>query len=83
MVNFAPSGFAPGLATGGIRCTLLSSAGILHTGSERVPENFEPKSVVSNFSFWNRLLSLVLKGGLPHSAQQRMRMAHGSHAPAV
>src|SRR6266581_4020531 len=53
MVNFAASGFAPGLPTGGVRCTLPSRSGMLQTGREIVPENFDPSSVVSNFTFFN------------------------------
>src|SRR5207248_10988228 len=79
----APSGFAPGFATGGIRCTFLSRAGMLQTGSEYVPANFEPSSVVSNFEFFIDSFAAFLNEGVPHSAQQRMRMAHGIHASIV
>src|SRR5437870_4694352 len=63
-VNLAASGFASGLATGGIRCTWLCNDGMSHTGSENA-------------------LSVFLNAGIPHSAQQRIRIAHGIHANIV
>src|SRR6266545_4909554 len=46
IVKRAASGFALGAATGGIRCTRLCRAGISQPGSESVPLNLEPRSVV-------------------------------------
>ena len=63
-VKRAASGFAPGAATGGMRCTALCSAGISITGCEME-------------------LSVFLTAGLPHSAQQTIRIAHGIHASAI
>src|SRR5436190_15665402 len=83
IVKTAPSGFAPGFATGGMRCTFLSRSGIANVGSESVPENFEPISVVSNFTFFIDSFAAFLKGGLPHSAQHRIRIIHGVHASIV
>src|SRR5579872_229539 len=83
MANTAPSGFALAFATGGVRCTFLSSAGMLHVGSDSVPENFPPNSVVSNFTFFIDSFAAFLNAGLPHSAQQRIRIVHGIHASIV
>src|SRR5437660_2442914 len=83
MVKRAASGFAFSGATGGMRCTRLCRAGMSHTGSESVPANGEPTSVVLNFTPEKRLLRNALNSGMPQSAQQRMRMIHGVHARSV
>src|SRR5215471_7135167 len=82
-VNFAASGLASGLTTGGVRWTLLCRCGISHAGSESFPLKGDPRSVVLILTFSKTLLSLVLKAGIPQSAQHRMRIAHGVQAPAV
>src|SRR4249920_475138 len=83
IVNRAASGFALMGAIGGIRCTRLCSAGISQTGSESVPPNVDPSSVVVNLMSAKMLFKYFLNSGTPHMAQQRMRMAHGSHAYIV
>ena len=83
MVKRAASGFAFSGATGGMRCTRLCRAGMSHTGSESVPANGEPRSVVLNFTPEKRLFRKALNSGMPQSAQQRMRMIHGVHARSV
>src|SRR5438309_8372011 len=75
-VNLAPSGFASGFATGGIRCTRLCSDGISHTGSEisltvflnaGIPHKPQqrmriPQGVQANIVFVKSLCSLCLCG---------------------
>src|SRR6266568_2667254 len=46
MTKRAVSGFALAGATGGMRCTMLCSAGMSHAGREGAPENLEWRSVV-------------------------------------
>src|SRR5262252_5627295 len=70
MTKRAASGLAFSGATGGMRCTRLCSAGMSHPGSDSVPLNFEPSSVVEKVTFENRLLRNVLNAGAPQSAQQ-------------
>src|SRR5437764_864340 len=77
MANRAASGLAFSGATGGMRWTMLCSAGISHTGSDRVPPKVEPSKVVVNFMPENRLFRKVLNSGTPQSAQQAIRMTHG------
>ncbi len=55
MVKRATSGFAPGGATGGMRCTKPWSAGMSQTGRESEPPKFEPNSVVVNETPENKL----------------------------
>ena len=55
IANRAASGLALTGATGGIRCTRLCSDGMSHTGSDSVPPNVEPSSVVLNVTPENRL----------------------------
>src|SRR5579859_3709718 len=83
IVNTAASGFAPGFATGGMRCTFLSRSGIVHFGSERVQEKSEPRRVVLNLTLESELSSAFLYAGDPHNAQQRIRIVHGIHASIV
>src|SRR5690242_11809738 len=78
MVNLAASGFAPGRAMGGIRCTRLCRCGISHAGRDSVPPNGEPRMVVLNFTPEKRLFRPALKVGMPQIAQQAMRIAQGS-----
>ena len=80
MANFAASGLALTGATGGMRWTRLFSDGMSQTGSDSVPAKGEPRSVVENLMPESRLLRYVLKAGVPHSAQQAIRMIQGSHA---
>ncbi len=49
-------------------------------GRERVPPNLEPNRVESNFTLAKRAFSVFLYSGMPHRAQQPMRMAQGSQA---
>ena len=79
----AASGLAFTGATGGVRCTRLCRAGMSHAGSDSVPENFEPSSVVEKVTFENRLFRKVLNAGVPQSAQHRIRMTQGIQAYAV
>src|ERR1017187_1405816 len=79
----APSGLAFGSATGGMRCTRLCNAGICQAGSERVPANFEPSSVVLIFTPAKSALRKLFQAGMPQAAQQRISIAHGVHAYAV
>src|SRR6266540_6146604 len=83
MVNRAASGFAFGGATGGIRWTRLWSAGMSHAGKDSVPPSFEPRSDASSFTPEKMPFRNFLNSGAPQSAQQAMRMAHGSHAYTV
>src|SRR5882672_560608 len=83
IVKRAASAFALGAATGGIRCTMLCSDGISHTGRDKVPPKVEPNSVVLNVTPEKSVFMYFLKSGQPHSAQHRMRMTHGNHAWAV
>src|SRR5713101_1214565 len=86
MVKRAASGLALAGATGGMRWTMLCSAGMSQTGSESVPANLEPSSVVLKVTPEKRLFIAVLNFGkgvgplLPQSTQQKMRIAHGSQA---
>src|ERR1019366_1395279 len=79
----APSGFAPALATGGMRCTWLFRAGMSHPGRESVPVNGEPRSVVLTFTSEKTLFSVVFHLGIPQMPQQRIRIIQGSQAYAV
>src|ERR1700693_6606625 len=83
IVKRAASGFASGLTTGGVRWTLLWSAGMSHAGRESVPLNGDPRSVVSILTVWNTLFSFVFQVGIPQRPQQRIRIAHGGQAYAV
>src|SRR5664279_5184713 len=83
MLKTAPSGLAFGSATGGMRCTRLCNAGICHVGSERVPANFEPSSVVLIFTLARRVLRWAFQVGMPQMAQQRIKMVHGNQAYTV
>src|SRR3954469_4567220 len=83
IVKRATSGLAFTAATGGMRCTRLCNAGMSHAGSDSVPAKGEPSSVVLNLNPEKRLLRNALNSGMPHSAQQRMRMIHGVHARSV
>src|SRR5689334_4197305 len=83
MAKRAASGLAFTGATGGIRCTMLCSAGMSQTGSDSVPANLDPSSVVENVTLENRLFRNVLNAGAPHRAQQATRMIHGIHAEIV
>src|ERR1700681_585160 len=83
MTNFAASGLALMGATGGIRCTRLFNDGMSQTGSERVPTNGEPSSVVVKVTPEKRLFRYFLKSGKPQIAQQRISITHGSHAYTV
>ena len=83
MVNRAASGLALIGATGGMRCTRLCKAGMSQTGSESVPVNGEPSSVEANLMPDKRLLRYFLNSGMPHRAQQRMRITQGSQACIV
>src|SRR5246127_4535398 len=76
----ATSGLALTGATGGIRWTRLCSDGMSQTGSDSVPPNVEPSSVVVNLIPENRLLRYALTSGTPHNAQQAIRITHGIHA---
>src|SRR5512140_2958217 len=80
IANFAASGLALIGATGGMRCTMLFRSGMSQTGSDSVPWNGEPSSVVLNVIAENRLFSQTLKPGTPHSAQQAIRITHGIQA---
>src|ERR1051325_4311812 len=83
MVKRAASGLAFTGATGGMRCTRLCSDGMSHTGSESVPANGEPRSVLLNFTPEKRPLRNALKSGMPQSAQQRIRTIQGVQARSV
>src|SRR5258706_1977527 len=83
IVKRAASAFALGAATGGIRCTILCSDGISHTGSDSVPPKVEPNSVVLNVTPEKSVFMYFLKSGQPQSAQHRMRMTHGNQAWTV
>src|SRR6202162_2250790 len=83
MMNFATSGLALIGATGGIRCTKLFNDGMSHTGSESVPANGEPRSVVAKVTPEKRLFRYFLNSGMPQRAQQRIRITHGNHAKIV
>src|ERR1700687_4159797 len=83
MVNLAASGLALIGATGGIRCTKLCKDGMSHTGSESVPANGEPRSVVAKVTPEKRLFRYFLNSGMPQRAQQRIRITHGNHAKIV
>ena len=80
IANRAASGLALTGATGGMRCTRLCSDGMSHTGSDSVPPNVEPSSVVVNLMPENRSFRNFLNSGMPHSAQQTIRITHGSQA---
>src|ERR1700682_5451380 len=80
MTNLAASGLALIGATGGIRCTRLCNDGMSHTGSESVPANGEPRSVVAKVTPEKRLFRYFLNSGMPQRAQQRIRITHGNHA---
>src|SRR6187401_50103 len=54
-----------------------------HAGSDSGPLSGEPSSVVSMVTRCRELFSVVLNDGIPHSAQQRIRIAHGVQAYAV
>src|SRR5580765_367018 len=54
-----------------------------HTGSDSVPVSGEPSSVVLIGTRANTPFSVVFHDGMPQSAQQRTRIAHGVHAYAV
>src|ERR1035438_10052112 len=79
----APSGLAFGSTTGGMRCTRLCNAGICQVGSERVPANFEPSSVVLIFTLARRVLRWAFQVGIPQTAQQTIKMVHGNQAYTV
>src|ERR1035437_4792153 len=83
MTNLAASGFAFNGATGGTRITRLWSAGMSQKGMERVPPNAEPRKEPLTLMDANTLLRAVFQLGMPQAAQQRIRIAHGSHAYAV
>src|SRR5512133_669215 len=83
MEKTAASGFAPAGAIGGMRCTSWCRAGICHAGSERLPENFEPRSVVEKVMPAKRLFRNFFHSGIPQSAQHAMRMAQGAQAYIV
>src|ERR1700693_2321299 len=65
MTNFAASGLALIGATGGIRCTRLFNDGMSQTGSESVPANGEPRSVVAKVTPEKRPFRYFLKDGQP------------------
>src|SRR6266536_619979 len=83
MTKRAASGLAFGATTGGIRCTRLWRAGMSQAGSERLPANVDPSSVVLKVIPEKRLLRVVFQAGMPQIPQQTIRSAHGSHAYAV
>src|SRR5688572_2378290 len=60
MLKRAASGAALAGTTGGVRCTWLWSAGMSQTGRERLPEKFEPSSVVLIGTPEKRPFSVVL-----------------------
>src|SRR5207249_2014664 len=83
MVKRAASGLAPGSTTGGVRCTRLCSAGMSHAGSESVPVNGEPSNVVLKVTAENKAFRYFFHSGMPHTAQQMIRIAQGIHAYTV
>src|SRR6185436_2884240 len=66
-----------------MRWTRLWSAGMSHTGRDRVPPRWEPNNVESNFVPANRPSSHFLFSGSPQNTQHAMRMAHGVQANTV
>ena len=82
-MNFAASGLALIGATGGIRCTRLFNDGMSQTGSESVPANGEPRSVVAKVTPEKRLFRYFLKSGKPQRAQHRINITQGNHAYTV
>src|ERR1039458_955065 len=52
-------------------------------GSESVPVNGEPRSVVLIFTFEKTLFRVVFHVGIPQMPQQRIRIIQGSQAYAV
>src|ERR1700694_3516073 len=83
ITNFAASGLALIGATGGIRCTRLFNERMFHNGSESVPANGEPRSVVAKVTPEKRLFRYFLNSGKPQRAQHRINMTHGNHAYTV
>src|SRR5262252_1692349 len=80
MVKRAASGLAVAAATGGMRCTMLWSAGMSQAGSESVPAKGEPRSVVLMGTPAKSSLKAFLMGGHPQMAQHMIKIAQGNHA---
>src|SRR5229473_6571418 len=78
MEKRAASGLAVAPTTGGMRCTMLCSPGMSHTGRESVPANVEPRRVVLKATPDKTLLRYVFQAGIPQTAQQTIRIAQGS-----